>query len=166
MSVLINTIPFLMLLLFPVVAFLILRFLAERWQHHERMTAIQKGVVDPGVLSNTLPNRTYLLRGLIWIAGGLGLAAVILVFALVAATERGPVQDLEKQLQREKYLKELGASDQQLREMERKLREQQSLRFGPEAMAVIGLVPVAVGGAYLTFFFLEEKRLREKSPSS
>jgi hypothetical protein len=165
-QLLIELVPFLFLLMIPVTAFLLLRFFLERNRHRERMTALEKGADPSSALASTNLNRTYLLRGMIWVAAGLSLAVVIFVFAQVAASNRGPAEELEMKLHREKYLKELGASDAQLREVEGKTRRQELIRPGPEALAAIGLVPVAVGIAYLVFFRIEERRLQRNMSRS
>ena len=128
------------------------RFNTRELQHRERLAALEKGAQLPEILEGRAPwsPRVYLLRGMLWLFSGIG----VLVFlgALVAQSERAP--SLEDRLRRAQDLKFMGATPEQLQ----KVMDDTTLRRDPpEALALLGLVPIGVGLAYLIFYRVESR---------
>lgn len=146
---------FLAFLVAVVVAFVMfIRYQRNLLRHQERMAAIEKGITLPpasGDQDESAP-RVYLLRGMIWLFSGLALIAFVAGMSQ-ASFFSDPV---EAQLNRIRYAREAGATEQQLKQIEREAATRR--RRLPEQAAGIGLVPVGVGAAYLIFYFLEGRR--------
>lgn len=164
--ILIELMPFLILASVLLALFLMLRFFVERMRHGARLAAIEKGLPVDAAQGNgaALHHRRYLLSGLIWTTVGISLGVVVFVFAMVAGSDRGPQHELEMTLMRERHLKEIGATEEQLQDLRGKLRDEKRNQVGPGMIAVVGLVPFAVGVAYLVFFAMEERRIRLSPP--
>jgi hypothetical protein len=119
------------------------------------MAAIEKGVpypldlrAEPGE-----PIRRYLLAGMIWLFSGVAL--VIFLGALAGTIpHRSPLPMQERQARIEE-LRKLGAPDWELRGVYYDRRDPE-IPFG---LALVGLIPMGVGLAYLIFFFSERKRI-------
>jgi hypothetical protein len=144
-----------LLALLFVVAWLFFRYKKQQLLHQERMTALEKGAAPP-VLSdlekhNGAGLRVYLLRGMIWLSTGITLTVFL---AAAVVTSHRPM-DLEQQLWRTQRLKELGATEEQIRQ---ELARQPSRRGPPVGLALIGMVPAGVGLAYLVFYRSEKQR--------
>lgn len=137
--------------------------------HQERLAAIEKGldikpiVVGAG-MTPAFAHRVYLLRGIVWMATGLALAAVLA--ALVPFLDDAPnaQAQLESKLLRANTLKNIGATDAQIAAMETEIARQAHRRPDKMLLCVLGLLPAAVGAAYLIFYALEEKRVRALTP--
>jgi hypothetical protein len=162
------------LLLVPLVVggllLLILFFLGFRHKrlemaHRERLAALEKGVPIPSV-PETPMSRVYLLRGMIWLFTGLGLTIFLFGLSRTPGESRRPEFVLSERLQMEKYLKERGATEDQIKEVmaqrqsESQRREQRGVI--PGAIALIGLAPIGVGLAYILFFAIESGRLARR----
>ena len=133
---------------------LTLRYRTRELQHRERLAAIEKGVALPG-LSNvespvTRDPKAYLLRGLIWLLAGIPLS--IFLFGLSITTQHPKlVQQKAFEIQR---LKDVGASDELIRQVQNDNRPIQELPLG---FGLLGLVPAGIGIAYLIVYRLEKK---------
>ena len=95
--------------------------------HAERLAALEKGVELPPLPKeftgsvNGKPARSYLLKGLIWLAVGLGIAVFFIAITLSTGSHGdGP----------------------------------------PFGVAFLGLIPALIGVAYLVFYKIEGKNLR------
>jgi hypothetical protein len=159
---------FVMLLLLMILGALVLfgalylRYKSKEMKHRERMAALEKGLPVPvsngpvAAPAKATP-RVYLLRGMIWLFIGVGLTTLLL--GVASSSQRQPrVEDaIEEKLWREKRLKELGATDEQLKQFESgfKPREREGV---PWVVALIGLIPSGVGLAYLIFYRIEGNR--------
>ena len=123
--------------------------------HQERMAALEKGTVVP--IGHTLAPwspRVYLLRGLLW---GFGGAALVISLLGVAASTRRPLT-AENTLYRAQSLAQSAKitieEAKQIVEQDRKAREQGV----PWSVALFGLIPLAVGLAYLVFYYTGQSR--------
>lgn len=135
---------FSVLLVLPI---LFLRYRKQMLIHQERMAALEKGAELPaGPVGNGFWNpRIYLLRGLIWLFGGIGL----IVFLLgLAVTSVQPVPLAQKLFQAQ-TLRQGGATEQQINAL---INSQEMQRGVPIGLALIGLIPAGVGVAYLLFY--------------
>ena len=143
-----------------------LRFRRREIQHQEWMAALEKGVPLPAL--NRLEagmggTRTYLLHGLIWLACGVTLT----VFLAGLWWTTGSQQSLESQLRQARELRELGYTENSIREIETQIRLRYpfSAARGPRfplGLSLVGLVPAGVGVAYLVFYRLETRRTRQE----
>lgn len=134
---------------------LFLRYKKQTLRHRERMLALEKGAqlpLEPLEMNAPFSPRTYLLRGLIWlftgIAGGIFLAGL----ALTAID----TDSLDTKIWRAERLRQSGLPEDQWKKL---LDETpQSRQHIPTGMALIALVPIGVGFAYLIFYAGERKR--------
>ena len=139
--------------------------------HQERLAAIEKGIdikpiLEGAGMTPAFAHRLYLLRGLVWIATGLALAAMLAVLAPFLDDSSNAQVQLEKKLIRANTLKNIGATEAQIAAMEAEIaRQAQRRRPDKMLLCVLGLLPAAVGAAYLIFYALEEKRVRALPPS-
>jgi len=150
------------LVIVGVVAYLVLRHQKELLQHRERMAALEKGLPTESATAHSSlpPHRIYFLRGMIWLFTGLALLAFLTVF--FAATATNPVgDDLGFRLMHEKHLRELGATDEQVRQAMKQMTERRP-DGPPIQLGMIGLVPAAVGVAYLLFYRAEQRRAGQR----
>jgi hypothetical protein len=96
--------------------------------------------------------RVYLVRGLIWLFGGVGLT--VFLFGL-AVTSTEPIS-LSSKLFEGQRLREAGGTEEQVKQL---VNSYEVRRHVPEGLSLIGLVPIGVGLAYLIFYFGERKQL-------
>lgn len=148
---LVLAVSFLLLAAFVVAISMASRYKHRELQHRERMTALEKGVALPPILEERLTPpwtpRVYLHRGLVWLFTGFGLMVFLLVMGLTAQREI-PVSD---RIWRANNAKQNGATDEQVREI---MNDRQP-RGMPPAAALIALIPMGVGAAYLITFRVE-----------
>ena len=131
---------------------LYLRFRRRELQHRERLAALEKGTPLPDVPEELLTPRSariYLLRGMMWLFSGI---AIVVFLSAIAAYSRRPAS-MERRLERTQELKTLGATDQQIQEAE----NEPTRDAMPEGVALLGLVPIGIGLAYLIYFKVEGK---------
>ncbi len=129
-------------------------------RHRERMLALEKGanVVLPEAPEGLGATRVYLLRGLIWLFVGFGLSIFLLALSRVEPEPRNPAFVISDKLHMTKRLRELGASEEELKQVESAYKPDQRRRLIPSALALIGLIPAGVGAAYLIFHGIESKK--------
>ncbi len=124
--------------------------------HQERMTALEKGLPVPNGYTPAPPwsPRVYLLRGLVWSL--VGIAFIVSLLAIARSTQRP--ESTESALWRAKNLSQsMGISVAEARQVVAK--DQNSRQEGvPWGMALLGLIPVGVGVAYLIFYYTGEQR--------
>ena len=130
---------------------LLLRYRRRELQHKERLAALEKGVALPELheeRSGPWSPRVYLLRGMMWLFSGI---AIMIVLGAISQATREP-RSLEGRLYDVNRLKELGASEEQIREIQNDKTPREGMPF---AFAFLGLIPASVGLAYLIFYGLE-----------
>ena len=132
---------------------LYLRFRRRELQHKERMAAIEKGVALPDLTDIEASTRIYLLRGMIWLLSGLAVSVCLLVFS---ATMHFPKSTRER-FEEASDIARWGGTAEQIQRAQNDTGPRQQL---PYAVSLIGLVPVAVGAAYLIFYRVETTRPR------
>jgi hypothetical protein len=136
---------------FVVAVSLAYRFKQRELQHRERMAAIEKGgdlpPLESGGLSGPWTPRVYLHRGLVWLFTGIGLMIFLFAMALTAHHE----VSASDRVWRANLAKERGATEEQIREIMND-RGQSTL---PPALALIALIPMGVGAAYLITYRTE-----------
>src|SRR5713226_6522497 len=134
---------------------LVLRYKRQQLRHQERMAAIEKGAELPAEQIPPAPwsPRIYLLRGLIWLFTGLGLSASILGIALSVGNRQETYED---RLWRANNLRHQGATEEEVKQfLNSKDAERKDF---PEGFALIGLIPMGVGLAYIIYYRGEDKR--------
>ena len=141
---------------------LMLRFRRREIQHREWMAALEKGVPLPELsrLENGMNgSRTYLLRGLIWLACGLTLT----VFLVGVWATSGNRTSLDEQI---RLAREIGYTQDEIREMANDLRRQALFRAStpgfPVGLTFVGIVPAGIGIAYLVVYRVESRRGRQQ----
>jgi len=145
-----------------IIVAMILRHQQRALIHKERIAAIEKGVDVPPIPSDrraAAPSepwtpRNYMLRGLIWLFAGL---AITFALAAVAGTSNLPVTTEEK-IRMANNARTAGATDE---EIKRLWADNSPRATGlPIGAAALGLIPTAVGAAYLLFYGFERKKLQ------
>lgn len=137
-----------------IVIALFFRYRRQQLFHQERMASLDKGLPVPQPYSpKPWSPRVYLLRGLLWSLGGIALGIWIGVIALT--TQNPP--SVENSLWRAQSLtKTTGMSIEEAKQIIEKDRD--SRQYGmPTSMALLGLIPIAVGTAYLIFYYTGKK---------
>src|SRR6266478_2314655 len=133
---------------------LTLRYRQRELQHKERLVAIEKGAPLPALtdVEQRAPwtPRTYLLRGLIWLFGGIGLTLFLLSVSITTHRPRS-ASDRAFAAQR---MKDFGGSEEQMREVQNDISPQEGM---PPGLSVLGLMPIGVGLAYLIVYRVEVK---------
>jgi hypothetical protein len=148
----------LFLVIMAVIVVLPSLFMRYKWQtlrHRERMAALEKGAqlpLEPPDLRSSGSPRIYLLRGLIWLFTGIGAA----IFLAGLAMSDFETDSLEVRLWRADRLRASGLpEDQWKRLIAEPPAPHQRI---PTGLALIGLVPIGVGFAYLIFYAGERKQ--------
>jgi hypothetical protein len=154
--------PEFMLLTFMVMALatllwsLHLRYRHRELQHRERMAALEKGADLPARVEGIEERpRVYLLRGLIWLFAGIGLAGFLLGLSYTTRETVGPEQ---KFIQAARY-RAFGIPEDQVKEILANTKAPTEIKAVPEGWALAGLIPLAVGIAYLIFYRGEKTRV-------
>lgn len=138
-----------------IVVALYLRYRNLQMFHRERMAALEKGAPVPMVhaLSPWSP-RVYLLRGLLWSFAGLAL--VVSLLGIAASTHRR--ESAEMTLYRAKSIaRSLDVPAEEAKQIAEKDRDTQQYGM-PWSVALLGLIPVGVGLAYLVFYYTGDTR--------
>jgi len=140
-----------------VLAVLYLRYRQKLMLHQERMSALEKGAAIPlGPELAPWSPRAYLLRGLIWIFSGAAL--IICLLGLAWSSQRPQPAEFVAMRARE-ISRSLDIPIDQARQIAEK--DQATERTGmPPGIAMLGVVPLAVGLAYLVFYFTDDSRKR------
>jgi hypothetical protein len=130
--------------------------------HKERMAALEKGVaVPPTPGPAPWSPRVYLLRGLIWSLAGAALA--ICLFGISSASlRRESAESMAFDAQR--IAQSLNIPPDQARQIVEK-DEAARTHGAPPAIALLGLIPFAVGVAYLAFYYSDPSRKPGAGPS-
>jgi hypothetical protein len=145
------------LIFVTILAELYLRYRQKLMLHQERMSALEKGTAVPlGREPAPWSPRVYLLRGLIWSFSGAALIVCLLGLAwassrpqsasFVAIRARQISSSLEIPIDQAQQIAEKDAAAQ---------------REGvPPGIALLGVIPLGVGLAYLVFYFTDDSRKR------
>lgn len=138
---------------------LVLRYKRQQLRHQERMAAIEKGAELPLERAERpappWSPRIYLLRGLIWLFTGIGLAVFLLGVSFSAVRET----TLGDRLWQAQNLRRQGATEDEVRQF---LSSKEPIhKEFPGGFALIGLIPMGVGLAYILYYRGEEKRPQE-----
>jgi hypothetical protein len=122
--------------------------------HKERMKALEKGVSVPATPAPApWSPRVYLLRGLIWSLAGVALA--ICLFGISSTSQR-----------RESYESKAYEAGQLAHNLDIPLDQAKQIvdkdpaktQGPPTTIALLGLIPLAVGLAYLAFYYSDPSR--------
>jgi hypothetical protein len=145
-----------------IVVAMILRHQQRTLIYKERIAAIEKGIEPPQLPSDRRSSgpsepwtpQEHLRRGLIWLFAGL---AIIAALGALSSTANRPITTEEK-IRIANNARSAGATDEEIK----RLWEDNSTRPSglPVGAAALGLVPAAVGAAYLVFYGLERKKLK------
>ena len=124
--------------------------------HQERMTALEKGLPVPNGYTQApqWSPRVYLLRGLVW--SMVGIAFIVSFLAIARSTQR-PVSAEAASWRAKNISQNLGISVEEARQIVAKDHNSQQEGV-PWGMALLGLIPVGVGAAYLIFYYTGELR--------
>jgi hypothetical protein len=139
-----------------VVLALYLRYRKQQLFHQERLVAMEKGIPVPkGYAPEPWSPRIYLLRGLLWSCAGIAISISLLGIAL---STRSPLSD-ESVLWRAKNLaNSAGIPMEEAKLIVEKDRGNHDQGM-PVGVALLGLIPIGVGAAYLIFYNTGDKRI-------
>ena len=122
--------------------------------HEERMAALEKGGTIPVIEPRPWSPRVYLLRGLIW--SFCGISVIVCLLGLAVASHR-PVTASMMAYQAKTLSDTTGIS----REEANRIVEKDAAEHGdqpPAAIALLGVIPLSVGLAYLVFYHSGDSR--------
>ena len=141
---------------------LVLRYKRQQLRHQERMAAIEKSAELPAEPAERAPApwspRIYLLRGLIWLFTGIGLTVFLFGLSLSVGAHQETIED---RLWRAQNLRRNGATEDEVKQL---INSKEPVRKDfPEGFALIGLIPIGVGLAYIIYYRGEDKRPQELS---
>lgn len=128
------------------------RFRAREMDHKLKLAAIEKGVAPPVPQSAPWTPRTYLLHGMIWLF--VGIASFVALVAVAATSQRQESQ--EERIAAVSEARFRGATPEEIQILLNAPRQQVGI---PVGLAFLGLIPTAVGVAYLIFYRIENKKL-------
>ena len=137
---------------------LFLRYKRQEMRHKERMTALEKGAELPAEPPERPPvpwsPRIYLLRGLVWLFTGAGLSIFLLGLSLTIVSRP---QTLEDRTWHAQNLRHNGATEEEIKQYLSQGQNPARNEF-PAGFALIGLIPMGVGLAYLIYYRGESHR--------
>ena len=140
---------------------LFIRHRNQQMLHQERMAAIEKGVAVP--VGRTLPlwsPRAYLLRGLIWSMSGAALS--VFLFFLAASTHPPSLESVLSDASVKVFSEEAKIPLDDARMI---LARRDRDRGIPSAVALLGLIPLCIGFAYLAFYYTDDSRHQDSAGS-
>jgi len=131
---------------------LVLNYRKRELQHKERLAALEKGMPLPPLtdVQAVWSPRSYLLKGMMWLYAGIALA--VFLGGIAMSTGRAPT--VEERVSRARNLRYLGATEDEIKQVESDTSPQGKM---PETVALLGLVPIGVGLAYLIYYRVESK---------
>ena len=153
---------FLLFLVVLILAGLYLRYRQKYMLHQERMAALEKGTAIPlGPQPAPWSPRAYLLRGLIWSFSG---AALIVCLLGISWSTRRPTSAVESAYRARTLSQNLEIPIDQAKQI---IERDEAVQGMPAGVALLGVVPLAVGLAYLVFYYTDDsrKRLAAAAPS-
>jgi len=145
---------FLILIVFGLICVALgFRYKKRELQHRERLAALEKGIAASELAVSTPPwtPRVYLLRGLMWLFAGFGLTVLLLGLSLSLQSEE-PAASRAAQAD---YARQRGATPDEVRE----ILNDRSRSGPPMGLALLGLIPMGVGLAYLITYRAERGSL-------
>lgn len=146
---------FLLSMLLVVMAALVARHQKQQMLHQERMAALEKGTAIPlGRDPAPWSPRVYLLRGLIWTFTG---AALVIALLGIAWASQRPMSAETAAYQARSLSQNLEIPLEQARKLVEKDQAAQTHGM-PAPVALLGLIPLAVGLAYLVFYYTDDSR--------
>ena len=146
---------FLLSILVVVTSSLFSRHRKQELLHRERMAALEKGTAIPlGRDPAPWSPRVHLLRGLIWSLTGAALA--ICLYGISLASQR-PDSTQTKAWRAQSVANSLSIPIDQARSIVEK-DAATDVHGVPTAVALLGLIPLSVGLAYLVFYYSDESR--------
>jgi len=150
---------FLLSALAVVLVVLYFRHRNQQMLHQERMAALEKGVDAPlGQGPAPWSPRVYLFRGMVWSFSGLAVIACLLLAAAAEADRRKPsAEDLAYRTQN--VSRALSISPEEAKRIVAQ-DAQTNPHSMPYAVSTLGLLPLAVGLAYLVFYYTDDSRKR------
>jgi hypothetical protein len=132
-----------------------MRHRSHQMLHRERLAAIEKGAALPPAGREPPPwsPRVYLLRGMIWSFTGAALFVGLLNFSWNARPHQPPTAQ-SMALAARNVSQYLGVPIEQAREIVAKDEAARAGEFDgpPASLALLGLIPLAVGLAYLLYY--------------
>jgi hypothetical protein len=134
-----------------------LRYKWQQFRHQERMAAIEKGAALPAEMTPApWSPRIYLLRGLVWLFTGIALSVFLFGLSISVGAHQETIED---RLWRAQNLRHNGATEDEIKQL---INSKEPVRKDfPEGFALIGLIPIGVGLAYIIYYRGEDKRPRE-----
>jgi amino acid transporter len=146
-----------------ILAMLYLRYRQKLMLHQERMSALEKGTAIPlGPEPAPWSPRGYLLRGLIWSFSG---AALIVCLLGISWSSQRPQSAEFVAMRAREISRYLDIPIDQARQIAEKDAATEKAGM-PPGVALLGVIPLAVGLAYLVFYFTDDsqKRLTAEAP--
>lgn len=139
---------------------LTLSFKRRELQHRETLAAIEKGAPPPdlGRRDGVGAPRVYLLKGLIWLYAGLAMTVFLAAF-WSTSWDRQPMTDRVREAEE---LRLLGYSSEEIKGLI--LPNTGPTPDFPLGLCLVGLVPVGVGLAYLSFYRAEIRNASKGQP--
>jgi Domain of unknown function (DUF6249) len=136
-----------------------LRYKQKQLRHQERMAAIEKGADLPAEMAPApWSPRIYLLRGLVWLFTGIALSVFLFGISLSVGAHQETIED---RLFHAQNLRHEGATEDEIKQL---INSKEPVRKDfPEGFALIGLIPIGVGLAYIIYYRGEDKRPQELS---
>ena len=149
-----------------VIALLFMRRRSQEMRHRERLAAMEKGVpLPPDAAAAPWSPRVYLLRGLIWSFTG---AAIIIALLGVSLSDHRHYRESAQNLawRARNVAENLQIPIEQARQIvEKDETERAAQDTGmPPAVALLGLIPLGVGLAYIAFYRSDASRQNVNSP--
>ncbi len=146
---------FLLSVLVVVLSGLGFRYRKQWLVHKERLAALEKGTPIPsGPEPAPWSPRVYLLRGLIWSFSGI---AVIVVLLGLSAASTHPLSPTTVEYRARDVSRNLQIPMDQARDLIQRDRAMNA-QVMPYGVAVLGVLPLAVGLAYLAFYYTGEAK--------
>ncbi len=146
----------LLVVLVIVVVALYLRYRKQQMFHQERLVAMEKGVPVPkGYVPEPWSPRIYLLRGLLWSCAGIALS--ISLWGISISTRR-PLSEQSILRQAKNLADTASISMEEAKKIVEKDRGSREAGM-PAGVALLGLIPLGVGVAYLIFYNTGDKRI-------
>jgi hypothetical protein len=128
------------------------RFRVREIEHKETLAALEKGVDLPVRQSAPWTPRTYLLHGMIWLFAGIAL--FLAIFGIAVTSSRALT--VEEKMHSVSIARANGATPEEIQLL---LNDPHGKPPLPVGVALLGLIPVSVGLAYLIFYRVETKKL-------
>jgi hypothetical protein len=130
------------------------RYRKQQLLHQERMASLEKGMPIPKAYAPVpWSPRLYLLKGLLWSCAGI---ALCISFLGIAISTQRPLSDTNVIYRAKGLSSSAGISLEEAKQIVEK--DQKSRQEGmPSGVALLGLIPLGVGVAYLIFYNTGDK---------